>query len=163
LLRCDRPTSGGDTRGDSAAVWTGLDCAGTPMPDKKLARRVTIAVTLFVLALLVLCVGLRLGRDGIKPMPFDSGVWKANPSECSHASVRLRMVDDLLRTEHLQGRSREEVVDLLGEPDDTEYFRDYDMVYRLGLERGWICIDSEWLVLATDENDRVREACLVRD
>ncbi|WP_412069317.1 hypothetical protein [Rubrivirga sp. IMCC43871] len=42
------------------------------------------------------------------------------------------MVDDLLRRHDLVGQSREEVVALLGEPEPTDYFAEYDLVLRLG-------------------------------
>jgi hypothetical protein len=57
------------------------------------------------------------------------------------------MVDDLLEHHHLPGKSRTEVVDLLGEPDKTDKFRNYDMVYWLGRERSAFALDSDWLVL----------------
>jgi hypothetical protein len=38
-------------------------------------------------------------------------------------------------------------VALLGEPPKTEYFKEFDLVYYLGPERGFMGIDSEWLVL----------------
>ena len=56
-----------------------------------------------------------------------------------------------------------EVVALIGEPDNTSYFREYDMVYRLGMERGFISIDSEWLVLRLDANQVVTKFRIVRD
>jgi hypothetical protein len=37
------------------------------------------------------------------------------------------------------------------------------MVYWLGPERGFIRIDSEWLVLRLDQSDIVREVRIVRD
>jgi len=55
------------------------------------------------------------------------------------------------------------VVDLLGEPPPTEYFKGWDLVYRLGMERGFISIDSEWLVLRLAPGGRVAEARLVTD
>jgi hypothetical protein len=32
-------------------------------------------------------------------------------------------------------------------PPPSEYFREYDYVYWLGPERGFVSIDSEWLVV----------------
>lgn len=63
------------------------------------------------------------------------------------------MVDDLLETYELKGMTKEEIILLLGEATDTEYFKtENNMVYYLGPERGWIRIDSEWLVLEFKEN-----------
>ncbi len=52
---------------------------------------------------------------------------------------------------------------MLGEPPPPEYFRDWDMVYRLGMERGFISIDSEWLVIRLGTNGRVTESRIVHD
>ncbi len=73
------------------------------------------------------------------------------------------MVDDLLRQNRLVGITRTEVVALLGTPAQTGYFREYDLVYWLGPERGLFSIDSEWLVMRTDSLGRVTEAKLVTD
>jgi hypothetical protein len=98
---------------------------------------------------------------------FDSAAWKATDFRFSADAVRIRMVDDLLRSHDFAGMTRERVLSLLG-PDDREgfgagYFPDWDLVYWLGPERGWIRIDSEWLVLRLGPDDRVVEHRLVTD
>ncbi|MFZ1830365.1 MAG: hypothetical protein WAW42_16730 [Candidatus Competibacteraceae bacterium] len=52
---------------------------------------------------------------------------------------------------------------MLGEPLEHGYFRDYDLVYRLGMERGFMSIDSEWLAVILDESGRVASVEIVRD
>jgi len=42
-------------------------------------------------------------------------------------------------------------------------FKEYALVYWLGAERGFIRIDSEWLVVNFDKNNRVSDALMVRD
>ncbi|MEY5019106.1 MAG: hypothetical protein RLZ22_194 [Verrucomicrobiota bacterium] len=59
--------------------------------------------------------------------------------------------------------TREQVIAIVGEPDKTEYFRDFDMIYWLGSERGFMSIDSEWLVFRLDDQNRVLEYKIVRD
>lgn len=73
------------------------------------------------------------------------------------------MVDALLARQELRGRTRPEVVALLGEPDRTDYFRGYDLVYWLGPERGLMSIDSEWLVIRLDRAGRITERRIVTD
>jgi hypothetical protein len=63
--------------------------------------------------------------------------------------------------QHLLGRSRAQVLELLGEPDLTPYFRHYDMVYVLGRERPAFGLDSEWLVLRMPQGT-VADARIVR-
>jgi hypothetical protein len=97
---------------------------------------------------------LRPGRH------FDPSVWK---NSATPASVRLRMADDLVGNQKLVGLTRQEVVARLGEPPKTNYFKEFDLVYYLGPERGFISIDSEWLVLKLSPDGRVERAAIVRD
>lgn len=133
-------------------------------------RRIAIGI----LVLGAICAGRLIYQYGLarytfghidfEPMPFDSAVWRATASESTHDSVRLRMVDDYLATHSPIGRTPDEVTADLGEPDDTGYFHEYDMVYRLGLERNSAFpIDSEWLVIRLDQDTRVSEARLSTD
>ena len=73
------------------------------------------------------------------------------------------MVDALLSKHQFNGYSKKAVLELLGEPEQTNYFQDYDLVYWLGPERGFISIDSEWLVFKLDADLHVREYHIVRD
>jgi hypothetical protein len=66
---------------------------------------------------------------------FDSAVWKAS----------LSTQDDPIR------------------PPKTDYFSDYQIVYWLGPERGFISIDSEWLAIWIGPDQRVTDARIVRD
>jgi hypothetical protein len=96
------------------------------------------------------------------PLPFDRARWDAS-DYYDELHRRHRMADWLLFTRELDGRSRADVVALLGEPRETDYFSDWSMVYKLGDERGSMSIDSEWLVVRLDGADQVREARIVRD
>lgn len=78
-------------------------------------------------------------------------------------SIRGCMVDDLLATSDFHGRPRADIVRFLGDPPKTGYFREYDLVYWLGPERGFMSIDSEWLVFRVDTTQRVVEYRLVTD
>jgi len=101
------------------------------------------------------------------PVRFDSARWKASPSGTARGNEqppRQQMVDDLLKSGVLSGKTRPEVDLLLGLADTTEYFRKYDMVYVLGMERNsYFGIDSEWLVIKFDDAGRVAVAKLVTD
>jgi hypothetical protein len=70
-------------------------------------------------------------KERLDRRAFDSQTWKqGNQSE-----VRVRRMDSLLPQHNLIEKSRGEVVALIGEPDNTSYFREYDMVNPLGMER----------------------------
>jgi len=73
------------------------------------------------------------------------------------------MADELISSRTLYGKNQEEVIELLGKPSDSGYFRSYDLVYWLGPERSWISIDSEWLVIKLDDAGKVKEYKLERD
>jgi len=99
----------------------------------------------------------------VDAIDFDSQTWKNTPAESSFDSVRLRMVDSLLDLGILNGKSRSEIIELLGEPDDSRSFSDYDLVWYLGPERGFLSIDSEWLWVDLDENGVAVEVRLGHD
>jgi hypothetical protein len=73
------------------------------------------------------------------------------------------MTDDLVNSKKLNGLTRQEVLTLLGEPPKTEYFKEYELVYYLGPERGFMRIDSEWLVLKFGTDGRISRAVIARD
>ena len=97
-------------------------------------------------------------------LSFDAEAWRAGLRDDGVMwPTRLRMADDLVRAKRLSGLSRPEVERLLGTPDTTAKFRNWDLVYHLGPERGLIRIDSEWLVVRLTPDQRVSEYRLVRD
>lgn len=108
-------------------------------------------------------LALDSAKERLHRLDFDSSRWQSRAEVESADPVRIRMVDDLLGRYDLEGMGRAEVVELLGETDDTRYFREYDFVYWLGPERGFMSIDSEWLVVRLDANGRVNECRVVRD
>lgn len=130
-----------------------------------ICRRV-IDVSMRTASVLVLLglLALFLGQYGVgeyhSRVEFSSDAWKHE--ELIPEGVRLTMVDALLADPGVVGRSRSQIDDLLGKPDETSYFRDYDYVYWLGPERGKISIDSEWLGLKF-RSDVVVEAHILTD
>lgn len=92
---------------------------------------------------------------------FDPVQWKDEASV--RAGARLPMADHLIANGTLLGKTKEEVLQLLGTPPETGYFSDWDLVYWLGPERGFMSIDSEWLVLRFGSDGHVIENCILRD
>jgi hypothetical protein len=117
------------------------------------------------LALLVVTILLVVGHGfatGYLPIrPFDAVQWRQVQSADNH--VRLRMVEWLVRSGKLDGLTRSQVLELLGPPDGGPYFREWDLVWWLGPERGFMSIDSEWLVIRIGSDGRVAEYRVVRD
>lgn len=73
------------------------------------------------------------------------------------------MADDLVENKKLIGLTRQEVLARLDEPPKTEYFKNFNLVYYLGPERGFMGIDSEWLVLKLGPEGRVVKATIAHD
>ena len=84
-------------------------------------------------------------------------------SDQTRTGVRQKMADRLIARGTLQGMTRTQVFGLLGEPPPTEYFKNWDLVYWLGPERGFISIDSEWLVVRLAADGRVDDCQILRD
>lgn len=91
---------------------------------------------------------------------FVSSKWKGALE--NENSIKINMIDDLLKKHELIGMSMMEIEDLLGRPPQTGYFKDYDFVYWLGPERGVFGIDSEWLGIKFHEG-KVIKADILRD
>jgi hypothetical protein len=124
--------------------------------DMSRTRRRMFIVTLAVIAVAALTWALwPSGRS------FDPVTW--NDKTQVKAGVRLAMADRIVARRMLSGKTRPEVIAMLGEPPKTDYFSDWDLVYWLGNERGFISIDSEWLVVRFDAHKRVLEYRIVRD
>jgi len=124
-----------------------------------------IAAGLVVLAVVGAGVWFFFGdsiRERLSRQRFDPVAWKADDRSFTNA-VRIRMVDDLLRRHSFRGMTREQTVAIVGEPDKTGYFKEWDMVYWLGPERGFTSIDSEWLVFRLDSQKKVTDLRIVRD
>ena len=120
-------------------------------------RKFWLVVLLFASTVIAM---LALERVWFADREFDAAVWRDEAQV--RRGVRSKMADWLLARGMLLGKTRAEVVELLGEPPPTEYFADWDMVYWLGLERGY-GIDSEWLVLRVDSEGRIAENHIARD
>jgi len=126
-------------------------------------------ILLFVLGVATLILGSRISSAIYmsewrkNQLPFNPEVWIANPDSTELDPIRLRMVDDLLAKHNFLGMTRKQIDDLLGPRTPTDKFRDWDLVYWLGPERGSIRIDSEWLVFRFDKDDKVKEFQHLRD
>lgn len=114
------------------------------MNDEKVIRKakcinyVAFGITVaFVLAIIIASVAYHDKHT------FSTSKWLDDPEG------RTAIVDNLLEKYELVGMSEDDVLSLLGEPDnDYGYFNaDNRYVYYMGAERGLFGIDSEWLIL----------------
>jgi hypothetical protein len=132
---------------------------------KTISKQVWTVATLAafaVLALLSVAIVLAPPRSGpATRQEFDSAAWKDETKV--QQGRRLQLADSLIKQGTLHNKTRTEVIALLGEPSQTNYFRNWDLVYWLGSERAFISIDSEWLVVRLDANGRVAEYRIISD
>ncbi len=122
----------------------------------KLKKLCPYLIVLVILTFVLIMFIMWGKNDGVNRISFNSNTWKNTPATHSLDSIRLRMADDFLKTYRLLGKSKEEIVGLIGEPDQTGYFNTRDIVYMLGQETdSYFAIDSQWLVLDLNESDNV--------
>lgn len=123
--------------------------------NKKAKTILSIITILGTIPVLICTVLLGINESKSK---FTAEKWERNHSD------RVYMVDDLIDTHDLKGMNQNEVIILLGEPTDTEYFQsEGNMVYYLGDERGFISIDSEWLIIEFDHSEKVKNYFIATD
>lgn len=139
-----------------------MDFNATPDEARYRRSRYVGGCSLTLLAILAaLMIGYGFLTRYLPLRTFDSAVWQEVRGEFSE--VRVTMIESLVRGRRLDGLSRAQVLDLLGEPDGGLYFQEWDMVYWLGPQRGLFGIDSEWLVLRIGSDGRVSEYQVVED
>lgn len=115
--------------------------------------------------LLLLIGGVGVAILGILNWPspkqtFSEQVWRDVGGD-REATIRLQMVDDLLKRDLLKGKPESEIVALLGEPESENYFKDYDFMYRLG-GKGLI-LKSPYFLAINLEGDRFHSAKVLQD
>ena len=118
----------------------------------------------FLLLPIVLCaVAIPLFLTGGKRPPaardFDATIWEDHLSV--HDGGRQGMAAQLIAEGTLIGKTRAEVVAMLGEPPWR--LPDWDMAYWLGPDRRILRTDSVWFIIRLGPDGRVAECRMVRD
>jgi outer membrane protein assembly factor BamE (lipoprotein component of BamABCDE complex) len=108
-------------------------------------------------AAILLCLALVSCSAGNR---FDQTAWK---NADLAGRVRADMLPDFLKRYPLIGRTRSEVVALLGEPTPTDKWDSAEMIYVLGNDGSYMAIDHEWLLIDLDHRQRVVSFRRVRD
>lgn len=93
--------------------------------------------------------------------PFDQSLWLAGINDIDSPTIRKRMLRDVRRNVLTPGTSLNEIVRTLGNSDTEDYFRGYDLVYWIGPDSSYI--DSEWLVITLDEDNKLVETAILTD
>ncbi|MCA8998896.1 MAG: hypothetical protein KDA80_17995 [Planctomycetaceae bacterium] len=136
-----------------------------PAGDAAANRRqlVYIALALTFVSSIALVVGVILVKGIWYPgSPFDAAKWQ-DPVLVENG-VRLEMADRLVQWGTLLEKTEAEAIAMLGPPDDCPFANAQTKGWWLGPERGFMSIDSEWLVLTiSGKEPRVSEAKILRD
>ncbi len=89
--------------------------------------RSVVAASHDPIPLLMLATGIAiivvLGLWNIRDMSFDAGRWHAPPAKLQRKNWRLRMASWLIKRNVLLGKTRSEVVEMLGPPLDVPWFK----------------------------------------
>ncbi|WP_409304972.1 hypothetical protein [Peribacillus sp. SCS-155] len=110
-----------------------------------------ISLTLLSLGLLIVGVIYMLFL-AFSPDKFNQDRWLNKPEE------RVDMVDSLLSEERVKGKTKAEIIDLLGKQEEELYFKElHNLVYYLGSESGFMAVESQWLVIWFDEKGQVTD------
>lgn len=96
------------------------------------------------------------------PLPFVASLWHSSLQGTTF-NVRHRIADGLELTGRLNGKTKAEVLELLGIPPPTDKFEEHGLVYALGPERSWISLDYEWLLVDFDTSGRASNVTVVSD
>ena len=137
---------------------------GTDLAEPKILdgrRQLWGCLAALLLVLVVVIVGCAFELRYLPIRPFDAEMWRH--TQASGSTIRLSMVEWLVRSGRLDGLTRPQLLELLGPPTDSAYFQDWDLVYLLGPERGLYGIDSEWLVIRLGPDGCVAEYEIARD
>ncbi len=92
-----------------------------------------------------------------KEVDFSRDRWVAEPRR------RVDMIPDLFESRQLDGLTKDQVIQLLGDPlVDSDYFKasGRDYLYNLGLERSLMAIDDAWLLIWFDSGKVSRYAVM---
>ncbi len=96
-----------------------------------------------------------VGAPGSNDLPFISEKWKnaglRNPAD----NTRDRMMPQLMMRKKLLGYNRAGILSMLGNPDSTRNFPEWDMEYYLGPSQ--YSSGTRWLVIAFNDKDEVSD------
>jgi hypothetical protein len=131
---------------------------------QKIPKRVWVLVLICGLACVPVLIPVFIfASDAISErmsrIAFNSVIWKQSGWPNEVKDTRIKMVDDFISNHAAQGRSRDSIVALLGEPDGDPSIKsrlsDWDMHYYLGHSRGTVLfkhLDYDYLVFRLDGN-----------
>lgn len=115
----------------------------------KLQPKRIYKILVFVLAVFIISASLLW----LFEKPFNATEWKSNPLE------RYKMVDDLIESQLIMDKSKDEVMSLLGQPYSSSNIEKDIFIYRLGDQPSFFNSRKEHLLIIF-EHQKVHEVTL---
>ncbi len=79
------------------------------------------------------------------------------------ARHRISMYRDFINHQPWQGKTREQLEQWLGPPDNFPFYEGWDFNYWLGPQRGPVKVDSAWLCFKFDADGKAIDAQMLQD
>ncbi len=96
-----------------------------------------------------------VAAPGSNDLPFISEKWKSTGIKNPDDNTRDRMITELTRHRKLLGKSKEEIIQMLGEPEAAHDFPQWNMEYYLG--PSLYGSGTRWLVISLNDKDEVTD------
>ncbi|APY08137.1 hypothetical protein BWZ20_07410 [Winogradskyella sp. J14-2] len=88
--------------------------------------------------------------------PFDAQKWQSEPLK------RYEMVDDIIESQMLLGKSKSEIIEILGQPDSKLHTSKDAFIYTIGDPPSFFSSQKEYLLIVF-KNERVEDVSLAVD
>ena len=138
--------------------------SSTDRSESRTGSRIFTVGGLIVLALLVGGWFFLNQQCKLSQRPFNEASWKAAYGD-RESTERLAMIESLRNPDdsaRVVGKSREAIDQQLGQAEPQNYFKDFDLMYRLG-PSDWILRSQRFLALRFDDDGNCVEAKVLSD
>lgn len=130
----------------------------------KILYWVTVVYGLIIIALYVIFINTFNFTKKIEPIPFEEMVWKQD-GEKEHGipKKRMSMVKDVIEKRLYQGMVKEEVISILGSPDENHDWDKAKTVYIYYLGQNESIIGISFLHIHFDEKNKLIDTNITND
>ena len=131
--------------------------------NKSRPTRPRLLLGLIVGVVVVVVAGLGWWWPTYGSLAFERAEWDAAEAESKENDFRRhRMADTLMWSRTLHGKTKAEVIAILGEPAD-HFNRERELTYMLGSTRFFLPIYADLLSIQLNEDGRVSEVWIFHD
>ena len=101
---------------------------------------------------------------------FDLELWNSgsrdniyNSTDLRIDAPRIKMYRDFIAEQPWKGKTKNDLLEWLGKPDNFPFQKGWDFNYWVGLQRGPMKMDSAWLCFQFDTGGKAIEAKVLQD